>query len=89
LPIPLDVKEATHDEYGVGISWARDHLEDAEPDDCIFGKNVFGHGAGSGAVLRVAPDLELVVAMARYTPGPRDWQERAKLMKVIADNLAE
>ena len=87
LPIPLGASNpAMADEkyeYGVGISWMWDGPHDAP----ILGKNVFGHGSATGAILRVAPDRDLIVTMARYTPGDGYNEGIAGLMQAIADNM--
>ncbi len=95
LPMPIDVKETSLDydmvdhAYGVGISWQRDRVGNTPDGDPILGQNVFGHGSATGAIFRVAPDLELVVTMARYNRGPDYEAHLNRLMQVIADNLAE
>ncbi|MCL1910492.1 MAG: beta-lactamase family protein [Kiritimatiellaeota bacterium] len=88
LPIPLgstnpDMESDATYEYGVGISWMWDGPHDAP----ILGKNVFGHGSATGAILRVAPELELIVTMARYTPGNGYDAGIEGLMRAIAENL--
>lgn len=71
-------------EWGIGLTWMRD---EGEP----LGKNVFGHGAASASVWRVAPDHDLVVVIGRdgfkdYA-GTGGWA--AKFMKVLAEGLSD
>ncbi len=92
LPIPVSAHNPNmqdNEEYGVGISWMRDRFDTASSDTAnyILGPNVIGHGSATGAILRVAPDHELIVTMARYTPGDRYDQGISQLMQAIAGQL--
>lgn len=85
-------------ENGVGISWMRDRIRTPEamaspewdnppPEHYRFGLNVFGHGSATGAVLRVAPDHELVIAMTRYSAGDNYATHLDGFLKAIAESM--
>ena len=94
LPIPLgkhnpNMETSAEYEYGVGIAWMGDRAPNAPEETFILGKNVFGHGSATGAILRVAPDHEIVIGMTRYTTGKNYHEGITGLMQAIADNLIE
>ncbi|MDR0532879.1 MAG: beta-lactamase family protein [Verrucomicrobiales bacterium] len=92
LPIPIGRYNPFMDaedgklEYGVGISWMRDPKEGTRHEP--LGKNVFGHGSATGAVMRIAPDHELIVVMARYTTGgPSYYEYLGNFLQTVADGM--
>lgn len=71
-------------EWGIGLTWMPD---EGDP----LGKNVFGHGAASASVWRVAPDHDLVVVIGR--DGYKDYAGTgvwaAKFMRILADGFVK
>jgi CubicO group peptidase (beta-lactamase class C family) len=65
-------------EYGIGSSWFRDES---------LGESTFGHGAASAATLRIDPQNELVVMMARNNAGANFDTYHPQFLKLIAENL--
>jgi CubicO group peptidase (beta-lactamase class C family) len=77
-------------EWGIGQVWMPDPSS-APRENGVLGPNVFGHGAASGSVFRIAPDHELVVVIGR--DAPRDWRKNeeftAAFMKTLAEGLRD
>jgi CubicO group peptidase (beta-lactamase class C family) len=82
LPVKLQpyVKFETGAEWGIGCVWMRD------PG---LGKNTFGHGAASAAMLRIDPDHDLVIVMTRNSGGPQYGTYHPKFLQAIVDGLAD
>ena len=61
LPISLGhIASGIDLEWGIGLTWHHEHG---------LSKQAFGHGAASGAVLRIDPKHELVIVSCRNRPG--------------------
>lgn len=56
-------------------------------DDEPLGAGVMGHGAASGAILRIDPKRGLVVVMARNAPGKNYEPRKADFLKAVAGLL--
>ena len=67
-----------HDEYGIGTSWFKGEG---------LGKGTFGHGAGSGATLRISPEFDLVISMTRNAGGKDFDKYHSVFIKEILDSI--
>jgi hypothetical protein len=79
-------------DWGIGLVWAHDPHPDAgkagvPQEKTILSRNTIGHGAGSGAILRIDLDNDLVVAQVRSVPGPRHGAYVAGFLMAIAAGL--
>jgi CubicO group peptidase (beta-lactamase class C family) len=74
----LDPDQGTRSQ-GLGTVWFRHEG---------LGDDVFGHGAASGSILRIAPDLGLVVAVARDAAGNRYDECRHDFFSAIQSAVA-
>jgi CubicO group peptidase (beta-lactamase class C family) len=76
-------------EWGIGLEWMIDPPGPRERG--VLGPNVFGHGAASASVWRIAPDHDLVVVIGRNEfktwNGTNDWA--AKFMTALAEGMRE
>jgi CubicO group peptidase (beta-lactamase class C family) len=79
-------------EWGIGFEWMIDP-PDAKRNKGggVLGPNVFGHGAASASVWRIAPDHDLVVVIGRNEfktwNGTAEWA--AKFMTVLAEGMKQ
>ncbi|MHC4478200.1 MAG: penicillin-binding transpeptidase domain-containing protein [Planctomycetota bacterium] len=81
-------------EYSIGLYWMRQPHPEAgkngvPADKTILSKNVIGHGAGSGAILRVDLDNDLVIAQIRNQTGKAYNKYRTQLFKAVEDGLTK
>jgi hypothetical protein len=51
----------------------------------LFSDNSLGHGAASGAILRVDLDKDLVIAVSRFEPGNDYNKYCTRLLTAIVD----
>jgi len=56
-------------------------------DDEPLGQGVMGHGAASGAILRIDPKRGLVISMVRNAPGKNYDSRKTGFLKAIADSI--
>lgn len=77
---PLLKDAETEIEWGVGTEWM---------DNDILGPRTWGHGAASGATLRIDPDNELVVSMTRNTAGENFQEYHKRFLKLIAECMID
>lgn len=82
LPVKLApyVFLKTDVEWGIGVAWT------PEPG---LGKGTFGHGAASGAILRIDPENGLVIVMTRNTGGPQYGKYHPRFIRAIVEGLAK
>jgi CubicO group peptidase (beta-lactamase class C family) len=75
-------------EWGIGQTWLPDSA-DGSREKAVLSPNVFGHGAGSGAIFRVDPDHQLVVVIGRNAHAGWGTNQRlaAKFMASLAEGL--
>lgn len=93
LPRPLDdFYPGVEEEVGIGLWWMRiekwliDQFGDSE-DVPMLSENILGHGAASGAILRVDLDNDLVVAQVRNAPGEKHEEFLYEFLRAIAASL--
>jgi CubicO group peptidase (beta-lactamase class C family) len=70
----------TNLEWGIGTIW---YKSDG------LGQGTFGHGAASGALLRVDPEHDMVIVMTRNAWGSNLDKYQPKFLAAIVDNLAD
>lgn len=63
-------------EWGIGLTWMRDPIPDADPkapleERILFSPEMIGHGSATSCILRADPVHNLVVAQVRSKDGPR------------------
>ena len=56
-------------------------------DDEPLGAGVMGHGAASGAILRIDPKRDLVVTMVRNVPGKDYEMHKAEFLKAVVEAI--
>jgi CubicO group peptidase (beta-lactamase class C family) len=76
--------------YNLGLNTQEDTREDDNPADNVpparlFSDNSLGHGAASGAILRVDLDKDLVIAVSRFEPGNDYNKYCTRLLTAIVD----
>jgi len=93
LPKPLeDFYPGVEDEVGIGLRWMRiekwllDKFGDSK-EVPMLSENTIGHGAASGAILRVDLDNDLVVAQVRNAPGERNEEYLYEFLRAVAGSL--
>ncbi len=81
LPVQLTklLGPDTSIEWGIGLVWYKDEG---------LGKGTFGHGAASGATLRIDPEHDLVIVMTRNTAGEKFAKYHPIFLSTILDNIA-
>jgi len=67
-------------QYGVGTTW---YKGDGLSDRC------FGHGAASGATLRIDLNHDLIISMTRNTQGRNFGKYHLKFIQTVVDCIAE
>ncbi len=80
--------------YGLGIGHMPQRHPDAGkgdiPDDrMILSPNIIGHGAGSGTILLVDLDNELVIALSRSQMGPDFSEHTARFLLAVDESLVK
>ncbi len=70
----------TTEEYGIGSSWFRDEG---------LGTGTFAHGAASSATLRIDPENDLIVMMARNAAGANFDKYHPQFLQVIGESLVD
>jgi CubicO group peptidase (beta-lactamase class C family) len=87
-----DLTSSKENRYNLGLHYWEERRPDVEPAEgeaapLILGENTIGHGAASGAVLRVDYDHGLVVAVARPFPGAEYDKHVRRFLTAVADGL--
>ncbi|MHC4556604.1 MAG: serine hydrolase domain-containing protein [Planctomycetota bacterium] len=54
-----------------------------------LGKDTFGHGAKSGAIVRIDPDNDMVIIMTRNSPGKNYAGYRGGFFNIIGDSIVD
>jgi CubicO group peptidase (beta-lactamase class C family) len=77
---------------GIGLNWCRETDPDAgkggvPKDKTLLSKNIIGHGAASGAILKVDMENEIVVVQVRNTAGPKYNEYLIKFLRTIDDSI--
>lgn len=82
LPVKLApyVHFETEIEWGIGPVWT------PEPG---LSKRTFGHGAASGATLRIDPENDLVIVMTRNASGSQYAKYHPQFIQAIVESMAE
>lgn len=93
LPEPLSkYYPSVNEDWGIGLTWMPEQKPGApaasmDPKDLIFGPRTIGHASGSGCILRVDLDRDLVIAQIRKTPGPKYSEYGMEFYQTIADEM--
>ena len=82
LPQPLTktLGPNASEEYGIGSSWFRDEG---------LGAGTFAHGAASAATLRIDPENDLIVMMARNDAGENFDKYHPQFLQIISESVAD
>ena len=82
LPVKLApyVHFETEIEWGIGPVWT---------PEAGLSKRTFGHGAASGATLRIDPENDLVIVMTRNASGSQYAKYHPQFIQAIVESMAE
>ncbi|MCE5198100.1 MAG: serine hydrolase [Armatimonadota bacterium] len=90
MPKNLDkyYPEVKNVEWGVGLVYYK-YAEDPNPINVDLSSNTIGHGAASGAILRVDLDNDLVITLNRNTPGDNYSYYERHFLQAIGNGLVK
>jgi CubicO group peptidase (beta-lactamase class C family) len=75
--VPTDAPTKTPDRrWGIGLMSYRNEG---------LGPGTIGHGAASGATLRIDPANDLVIVMARNSIGRNYWKYHAQFLRTVGE----
>ena len=74
---PLIGRETAR-EYGMGCVWYK---------DSGLGDGVFGHGAASSAVLRICPELDMVIVVCRNRGGTNQDKYQSRFFRTVTEGI--
>lgn len=82
--LPVSLRDAvgldSRLQWGVGTTWFRGNG---------LGKGTFGHGAASGATLRIDPQNDLLIVMTRNKWGRNYRKYHSKFIRTVAEAIAD